>query len=85
MDHATGAEVALKIIVRLAGGWLQGRQPSGLGCLEPRPERHPYPHLHHPPTPLAPQRNKKRFQKQAAVEAAILALLREQVGLQCLR
>ncbi len=26
-------------------------------------------------------RNKKRFQKQAAVEAAILALLREQVGL----
>ena len=25
-------------------------------------------------------RNKKRFQKQAAVEAAILALLREQVG-----
>ena len=27
-------------------------------------------------------RNKKRFQKQAAVEAAILALLREQVVLQ---
>jgi hypothetical protein len=32
------------------------------------------------PVALKIIRNKKRFQKQAAVEAAILALLREQVG-----